>query len=176
MKLNFIFRTLFTATAFAPASFVYALVWFSQERYLGGCICIAAGVFLVLGGLGIASQAKKTLPSLPYTAKQVETADSEIIGFLLIYLLPLMTDDYSTTNWFLWILIAVVFCWLVAASYGYYFNPVLSMFGWHYFKTTDDQGRTSVLITKKRLYDPNTQLLVGKIAEYVLIEKDSDPI
>ena len=174
MKLNFPARFLFTTTAFAPVSLVYAIVWYIHESYIGMYVCIVFGILLGVSAFGIAKYAVRKLPPLRYTATQVEAADSEIIGFIIVYLLPLMTDEYSTENWWAWLTIAVVLCWLVAACYGYHFNPVMTLFGWHFFKTTDHHGRTSVLITKNKLYEPNAPLLVGKIAEYVLIEKDRD--
>ncbi|MCY3542045.1 MAG: hypothetical protein OXH31_09115 [Gammaproteobacteria bacterium] len=171
MKLSFFANVLLTGSAFAPAVFIYAIVWFNQGSYFGGWICLSIGVVLLFVCWGVVRYAVNTLQSHKYYAVQVEAADSEIISFLLIYLLPLLTDDFSTQSWWAWILVAFVFCLLVARSYGYQFHPVMAILGWHFFKVTDNQGRTSVLITKNKLYNPKEEIRVGKIGEYVLIDQ-----
>ena len=171
MKLSFVARFVLTASAFAPASAIYAIVWFLHGSYTGVAICLSIGGLLVLICYLITKFAIKNLQSLPYAAKAIESADTETISFLLIYLLPLITNEFSTTNWGAWLFVALILCWVVSRSYGYQFNPVMALFKWHFFKVTDDRGRTSVLITKNKLYEPEAPLTVGKITEYVLIDK-----
>ena len=175
MKLSFVARFILTASAFAPASAIYAIVWCVHGSYIGVVICLSIGGLLVLTCFLMTNYAIKKLQPMPYTAKAIESADAETISFLLIYLLPLMTNEFSTTNWEAWLLVALILCLAVSCSYGYQFNPVLAMFRWHCFKVTDDQGRTSVLITKNKLYEPEERLSVGKITEYLLIDKEPNP-
>ena len=163
---------LMTATAFAPALLVYAVVWAAQCYYWEAIYCVLAGSVLVVLCLSLMAYARKNLPVLEHTPKSIEAVDSETMNFLLIYLLPLITRDLATYNWLAWIVIAIVFCIVVATSYSYHFNPLLVLCGYHFYKVSDKEGMSYALITKNRLFKANNVLKVGKLSEYVLIQKD----
>lgn len=172
MMLSKLATFLLTATAFAPALLVYAWLWTTQCYYVEAIYSVTACLTLVLLCLGLMAYAKKHLAVITYTPTSIETADSEIMNFLLIYLLPLITRDLATYNWQAWIVIAFIFCIVVAASYSYHFNPLLVIFQFHFYKVSDKDGMSYVLITKNRLVKANTPLNVGRLSEYVLIDKD----
>ncbi len=115
--------------------------------------------------------AKTNLESYNYRTSFVETIDNEIFGLLLIYLLPLITKDLETYNWAIWILVTLLFCFIVAVSYGFHFNPLLIFLGYHFYKVTESGGVTYVLITNRRIYKTDETLNVSSLTEYVLIEK-----
>ena len=94
------------------------------------------------------------------------------MNFLLIYLLPLITRDLATYNWQAWIVIALIFCGVVATSYSYHFNPLLVVFCYHFYKVSDKEGMSYVLITRKQLFKANNTLEVVKLSEYVLLAKN----
>ena len=77
----------------------------------------------------------------------------------------------ATYNWFEWILVTLLFCLIVATSYGYHFNPLLIFFGYHFYKVTETGGMPHILITNRRIYKIGETLDVARLAEYVLIEK-----
>lgn len=106
-----------------------------------------------------------------YSTATVETADNDVFGLLLIYLLPLITRDLATYNWLAWIVVTVVFCLIIAIGYGYHFNPMLSVFGYHFYKVTETDGLPHVLITERRIYKTGETLHVARLDEYVLLEK-----
>ena len=131
---------LLTATAFAPALLVYALVWIMQACYAKAIYFTTACFVLVGLCLGFMKFAKKNLQTITYIPKSIETVDSETMNFLLVYLLPLITRDLATYNWYVWLAIAIIFCGVVATSYSYHFNPLLVFFGYHFYKVSDKEG------------------------------------
>lgn len=160
-------------TAFAPILLAYAVV-----SALNGDCCHAVGflascIVLVLLCGGLLRFARMRLEPMVYRTATVETTDNEIFSILLVYLLPLITRDLSTFNWHAWILIGIVFCLIVSTSYGYHFNPLLTIFRYHFYKVTEEHGIPHVLITRRRIYRTGEKLEVGRLAEYVLIEKRS---
>ena len=163
---------LLTATAFAPALLVYAWLWAAQCYYWEAIYSVIACFVLVVLCLGLMAYAKKNLATIPYVTKSIETVDSETMNFLLIYLMPLITRDLATYNWKAWIVIAIIFCVVVATSYSYHFNPLLVIFRYHFYKVSDKEGMSYVLITRRRLFKANEDLRVGRLSEYILIEKD----
>lgn len=163
---------LMTATAFAPALLVYAWLWAAQCYYLEALYSVTACVVLVFLCLGLLAYARKNLQVIEYTPKSIETADSETMNFLLIYLMPLITRDLAMYNWHVWIVIAIIFCFVVSTSYSYHFNPLLVIFRYHFYKVSDKEGMSYVLITRRRLVKANEELRVVRLSEYVLIGKD----
>ena len=169
--MNKLAKFLLAATAFAPSLLIYALVSASNSEY--GDSAIFLGFFALLVSLCVffLCFSKIKLESLPYRASTVEPADKEVFSLLLVYLLPLLTVDLSIYNWEAWILIAFFFCVVVSTSYGYYFNPLLVLFGYHFYKIAESDGVPHVLITRRRIYKTGELLHVCGLAEYILIEK-----
>ena len=110
-------------------------------------------------------------PARTYHTETVETADHEIFGLVLIYLLPLITRDLVNYNWLVWILVTLIFCLVVATSYGFHFNPLLVFLGYHFYRVTEKGGIPHVLIANRRIYKTGETLNVARLSEYVLIEK-----
>lgn len=115
--------------------------------------------------------AKTRLQVRTYRTATVETADNEVFSLLLVYLLPLITRDLALYNWYAWILVTCLFSLVVAASYGYHFNPLLIFMKYHFYKVTENEGIPHVLITRRRIYKTGEPLKVVRVAEYVLMEK-----
>lgn len=169
--MNRFAKFILMATTFAPAAFVYALVWVMSGCYVQAAIWFSVGGVMVALCRCVVRYALLNLQDVPYTATKVEIADNEVVSFLLVYLLPLITKDLATYNWSVWMLVALVLCYVVAKSYGYHFNPVLAMFNWHFYKVSDKEGMTYVLISKRRFYKSDTPIVVGELSDYILIEK-----
>ena len=164
-------KFLLAVTAFGPVLLTYAMVSAINRERLHAAAFVAGCVLLVLLSVALIRFAKTRLQSRVFHATSVETSDNEVFGLLLIYLLPLITQDLATYNWLAWILVTLVFCLVVATSYGYHFNPLLVFLGYHFYKVTEGHGMPHVLITKRRIYKTGENLNVSRLAEYLLIEK-----
>ena len=164
-------KFLLTITAFAPALLMYAFVSVINGDYLDAFIFAALCVVFVCFCLVVMSFMRRTLGPQQYTPKTVEILDDSAFNFLLVYLLPLITRDLSTYNWYIWILVTLFFCIVVATSYGYHYNPLLVIFRYHFYKVTEEGGIPHVLITRRRIYKLGEPLSVGELTDYVLIEK-----
>ena len=164
-------KLLLAFTAFAPALLTYAAVSVINCDYWHAAAFVAGCGLLVLLCAGLLRFAKSRLQSRTYRTTTVETADNEVFGLLLVYLLPLIIRDLATYNWLAWVLVTFVFCLVVATSYGYHFNPLLVFLGYHFYKVTETDGMPYVLITKRRIYRTRETLNVARLAEYVLVEK-----
>ena len=168
-------KSLLAITAFAPVLLTYAAVSALNRDYCDAAACAAACAILVLLCVVLLRFARIGLQSRSYTTVTVETADNEVFSLLLVYLLPLITRGLSAYNWYAWILVTVLFCIVVATSYGYHFNPLLVLLRYHFYKVTETNGIPHVLVTKRRIYRTGEDLHVARLAEYVLIEKKRRP-
>ena len=169
--MNSIAKFLFTATAFAPAMFVYGAVWAMDGCFMEAAASVLVGALLVGLCWALIGVAVRRLGEMTFLPTKVETADNEVMSFVLLYVLPLVTKDLATYNWWAWTLIAVFLCWIVARSYAYQFNPMLALLGWHFYKVSDDNGVSYALMTKREFHKAETPMVVGILTTYTLVEK-----
>lgn len=163
-------RLMLTITSIAPVALTYAWVAAMQSEWRVAAYAATAGIVAVAMCVGVLSIARTNLESISFTCKEIEAADSENFGFMLLYLLPLFTDKISTLNWEIWIPTIVVFGAIIGLGYGYHFNPLLGLLGWHFYKITSADGVKYVVVTKKHLRTAAQQMRVGQLTEYVLID------
>ena len=161
---------MFTGTAIAPVALVYAWLAFvdGDTRLMGTLIGSCMLLFAIMHGLLFYS--RKHLERSTFRAKSIEAADRENIAFLLLYILPLFTKDLSSLNWQILVPTLIIFSVVVSTGYGYHFNPLLGLIGWHFYKVGTEEGVTYVLITKKELRSAKQCLTVGQLTEYIVID------
>ena len=143
-----------------------------NREYCQATLFTIGCVLLVAVCVGFLHFGKTCLASREYRTATAETADNEVFSLLLVYLLPLITRDLALYNWYVWILLTFLFCVVVAASYGYHFNPLLVFLRYHFYKVTEADGMPHVLITRRRINKTGENLKVARLAEYVLIERE----
>jgi len=168
--LNWIARLLLTSTAIAPVLLTYAWVAYQAERGLQATVLLGVCFSLFLICLGMLAYSKKYLERLNFKAVSVEAADRENTAFLLLYLLPLFTADFTSLNWQLWVPAILIFAVVIATGYSYHFNPLLGLLGWHFYKVNTSEGVTYVLITKRHLRNATEALEVGQLTEYIVLD------
>ncbi len=112
----------------------------------------------------------RNLEKLPVKIKAVKTVDKEIVGFLLIYLLPLINQTTNTISLPVLIFIAVIFFFIVQNSHAYHFNPLLGFFGYHFYEVTIEGDITYVLITRQNIADCKSISQVVQLTEYMILE------
>lgn len=163
-------KLLLTSTAIAPVLLTYSWVAIIERKLaLAGMLFIGC-LLLVLICIALLRYAKGNLEHMNFEAVSVEVADRENMAFLLLYLLPLFTDQFASLNWHIWIPAMFVFGAVVATGYAYHFNPLLGLMGWHFYKVGTKEGITYVLITKKQLRWATETMQVGQLTEYIVID------
>ena len=163
-------KLLLTGTAIAPVCITYAWVAYSDGNSSVALTLLAICVLLVVIALLLLKYVKTHVEKVSFTPVSIEAADRENIAFLLLYLLPLFTAQFDSLNWQIWIPTLLVFGVVVGTGYGYHFNPLLGIIGWHFYKVGTEEGVTYVLITRKQLRAAKQQLTVGELTEYIVID------
>lgn len=163
-------KLLLTSTAIAPVGFVYAWIAYSQNKPVLTFFLSVGCVLLVVLCQIILQHAQKHLERLDFVPTSVEAADRENTAFILLYLLPLFTAQFDTLNWEIWIPALIIFIVVVSTGYGYHFNPLLGLMGWHFYKLGTEEGVTYVLITKKELRSAKQRLTIGQLTEYMVLD------
>lgn len=168
--LNWLAKLLLTSTAIAPVLLTYGWVAYQADKRWEAIVLLGICIALVLVCLGMIGYSKKHLERVKFSAITVEAADRENMGFLLLYLLPLFTAQFTTLNWQVWIPAIFIFAAVVATGYSYHFNPLLGLMGWHFYKVSTKEGVTYVLITKKQLRNTTETIEVGQLTEYIVLD------
>ncbi len=129
---------------------------------------------LILSGLCFAlvwlSASRHGLERLPVKIKAVKTVDKEIVGFLLVYLLPLINQSQNTISVPVLVFVAVIFFFIVYNSHAYHFNPLLGVFGYHFYEVTIEGDITYVLITRQNITDCKNVSQVVQLTEYMILD------
>lgn len=165
-----IVKTLFTLTSLTPICLIYAWVAISEGYvWVPFWLVIATAVLVIVFYL-VLTFATKNLETFAFEFTSVEPVDQENIAFLLLYLSPLFVDQMSGLNFN--VLVPALGCYalLLATSYTYHFNPMLSLSGWHFYKVGSKEGVSYVLLTRKKIRNVDRIKKVGQLTGYMLLD------
>jgi len=119
--------------------------------------------------------AERNSETLPIEITHVSPADKEVATFLIAYILPFL--NIGGSNLYVQITIIFVLYIIVLSSSNYHFNPILSLFGYHYYEITlelnineNKYSYSYVLMTKKTIRDCKDIKKVIQISDYMLME------
>lgn len=171
--LNILARLLLTATALAPVGATYAWVAWFQDMKVTAFYIFVCSLALFVGCVVVLASAQKSLPASTFKAKAIEASDHENTAFLLLYVMPLFTSQFSTLDWQFWIPTIVIFALITATGYNYHFNPMLGLLGWHFYKVESIEGIKFVLITRKQIRTASTEIKIGQLTEYMLLDLEN---
>ena len=167
---NTLAKLMLTGTALAPVALVYAWVLYADGKCDYALYLVGASVVLVIVMLWLLKYSKTHLERSQFKVTSIEAADREHITFILLYLSPLFAAEFGDLNWNVLIPTLIVFLLVISTGYGYHFNPLLGLLGWHFYKVSTEEGVSYVLITKKELRSAKQCLTVGQLTEYIVID------
>ncbi len=81
--------------------------------------------------------------------------------FPVVYMLPLISPDVATSSWPVGILAVMLLWFVVAAGQGPQHNPLLSLFGYVFYRAWGKDDITKILVTRNRHYELEQQLRWG---------------
>lgn len=162
------------ATSFAPVLLTIGYIRCEQGRLWpdGISYLLAAALETLLCWLLIRASRTK-LQILPFEVTSTRTADVEIVGFVLAYLLPFIdaagVPVKGEVFWFVIALLAL----LVWSTNSYHVNPMLTLFGFNFYEV-EVKGRTSfVVMTRRSLRDAGSISEVVQLTDYMLLDASS---
>jgi hypothetical protein len=109
----------------------------------------------------------------------VESTDKEALAFIIAYLFPILTDKFPNVSeqdyWLLTLYIFLIVGVTVYHSNAFHFNPVLALFGYHFYQITADGGMKYLLIAHHTVRSQNPVITVSKLSDYVFLEVTPRP-
>ncbi len=162
-------RLLLVATSLAPVAIVYGASLLPGD-WLGFATWVAVAVLLTVACLLVLAAARKHAEKESLNVGEGESKDTEVLAFLVAYVLPLIARDQTAANpWalvaFLAIMAAVVFRCNV-----YHVNPLLGVLGYHFYKAKATSGTTYLVVTKRPRPPTEGQLAVVLLSPFLALE------
>lgn len=169
--LGRLIRIMLALTAIAPISVSLAYIYAAKDQNYQ-LAAIAAFSCLLLGALAlwIIERAQAGLERLPVTIKKAKSADKEVIGFFVAYALPLVFRGQATPEPGAWLLAAGMLLFVLWSTHSLQVNPVLGLFGFHFYEVETADGITYLLISKRRINSAMAIKQVVQLSEYGILE------
>ncbi len=172
-------RLALTATAIAPVGFTYAAVAALNDHYGTMLVLLAASLVLVricvwvLDSIVTRSGVDRNAAAPEeHKISHVEPADRENTAIILLYLMPLFTADFNDLNWVIWVPTIVVFAVIAMTSHSYFFNPLLGLFGWHFYRVGTPENVTRLLISKQTINKGDRTIVGIQLSDYVILDTE----
>lgn len=160
-----------TATSIAPVFITLWFVKFSNNWYWGdGIEYLIITMFLTLICWGLLSLSRKRLQKLPLVINSVKTADNEMIGFIVAYLLPLINKSSLDVDIRVLIFVIFLLFLVIITSNSYHFNPLIGLLGYHFYEVTLSSGVSFVLLSQRNIRDCKSIQYVVHLSEYMIME------
>lgn len=164
-------RLLFAVTAMAPVSVSLAYVYGAK----GANHWLSALALAFCFGLGllahvIITKSASDLPRLPVTLKKAKSADKEVVGFVVAYVLPLLFRGDPTVDLGAWAVGGMLLLFVLYSSHTLLVNPVLGVFGFHFYEVETEDGVSYLLITKRQINDILSVTTVVQLSEHGILE------
>jgi hypothetical protein len=172
--LNQFAKLLLSATALAPVAIVVGVNKLSNQcSFLEWFSWIALAFFLMIVCILMLSLIKQKGEVETKQIKSIKNADQEVVAFLITYLLPLFreskltfTGDVLTSI----VVFAIIFI-AVVNSNAYHFNPLLGLFGYHFFEITTEEDMSFILISRRNIRKAKLTLRTIEVTDYIFMDK-----
>jgi hypothetical protein len=172
--LGKLLRILLALTAIAPMSVSLAYIFAAHEHNLQLAV-IAAFSCILLGAFSvwIVDRARSHLEKLPIVIKKAKSADKEVIGFFVAYVLPLVFRGQSAPDLGAWLMASLMLLFVLWSTHALQVNPVLGMLGYHFYEVETADGITYLMITKRKISNVLSVGHVVQLSEYGILEAES---
>lgn len=149
------------------ASFVS---WLRRDFVPVGLSFLLIAVGLCVLCFLLITAASRQLERIAFRLNSIKTADMEIVGFVIAYLLPLANSSTTTIDPAVLAFVLAIFALVVWGTNSYHFNPLLAFFGYHFYEVTTAEAITYVLVTRRTMRDTTKVQHVVQLTEYMMLE------
>lgn len=141
-----------------------------KNNWSSGIWYLIITITLTIICLFLIKLSKIKLEQMPIDITSVKTADKEIVGFILVYLLPMINETTTKVSSNILIFVSLLFFIIIYFSHSYHFNPIMGFLNYHFFEVTTKDGITYVLITKKNITHCKKVKNIVQLTEYMILE------
>ena len=165
--LNIFAKFLLMATSLSPVLGAVAVNQFARhEPWTRWAGWLVAALFLVFVCWAVLRYAARNAQQHLFHIKEFERNDTEVLAFLLAYLLPFVSskDMAFTGEWLTGAYIFGVIFLVFAHAGAFHFNPVMGLLGYHFYSVKNGDGVSQLLISKAELRRPGKDVQTVRLA------------
>jgi MFS family permease len=174
--LNWFAKTLLVATALSPMLGAVAINQIAHGRPWtdwGSWLILAIGLALICWLLLVyaANHGEKHA----FQIRSFEDKDKEVLAFLLTYFLPFLATEKLEFKgeWMTGTYIMAIIIMTIVHAGAFHFNPVMGLI-YHFYSVKDDQGVTSLLISRKLLIRVGVEIETVRLAHNIYLSRSEN--
>ena len=170
---NTIQKLIYYFSAVAPVCITFSLVWIIQGKGIVLPVILVSTSLVVVVLFSVAFiYGYKNIAPTTIRVTDISTDDLWLLGYVFSYLLPLANMVIDEWNLFILAGISLTIGVVIPFINCAIPHPLLFFRGYHFYNLTTENGISSyILISKKKIRNKKEIKLVGKIFEFLLIEK-----
>lgn len=165
--LNWFAKFLLVSTSLSPILGAVAVTQFTKnEPWTSWMPWLAVAIVMVIFCWGLLQYAANNAQRHLFTIKEFESKDMETIAFLLAYLFPFVSSNNMafTDEWLTGAYIFAIILLVIAHAGAFHFNPIMGLFGYHFYAVKNQEGISSLLISKEELQRHGTEIQTVQLA------------
>ena len=160
------------ATSLAPITLTWAFAdWRQAGPLTRQWAALGVTLGLVLLCWLIIEASKRQLQVISFSATSVRPADAEVVGFVVAYLLPLVSTSTGAFDYTVLAFVGVLLALVVWSVNAFTFNPLLTLLGYHFYEVASDNGVSFVLVTRRNIRRATDLKSVVQLTNYLLLDK-----
>ncbi|WP_315118151.1 hypothetical protein [uncultured Clostridium sp.] len=169
--LSKIAKVLLVSTSFSPVLLTYSFVlWLENKPWMNIISPLIITIGLLVICMCLLKFAGENIQIIDFNINSIKTADGEVVGFLVAYLLPFVNFASNEINKKVLIFIFILFFIVVWGTNSYHINPLITLLGYHFYEVTTSNNITFLLLTKKDLRNTTSIKKVVQLTEYMVLD------
>lgn len=166
-------KILYFFSAMAPVCIIFSIVCIIQDKgIIFPVILISVSVIGIVLFILSFRYGYKNIAPMTVRVTDVSTSDLWILGYVFSYLLPLGNVVIDEWNLFILVGISLIISVVIPFINCAIPHPLLLFGRYHFYNLTTENGISSyILISKNKIRNKKEIKLVGRIFEFLLIEK-----
>lgn len=158
---------LLVATSLSPVLLIFGVAKLGSDRVLGA-VCVACALLLALVCHSVLWVASRRGELERVHVVRTKSLDKDAVLFVVTYALPLLVPEQRLGSyWALAVFVALVFVVLYSLQVAHV-NPLLAMFGYHFFEISPASGETAMLVTRANPIGTTTRVV--KLSPHIWLD------
>lgn len=170
--LNTVAKFLLIATSLSPLLGAVAVSEIARgQSVIHWAPWVAIALLLTIACWGLLKYARRRISTSHYHVVAVERSDKEALAFLITYLLPFVSSDKTgfVSGWLTGGYVLLIILMTAVHAGAFHFNPVMGLFGYHFYSVRNADGVSHLLISRSRPPNVGDDVQVVRLADGIYL-------
>ena len=166
--MGFVARLLLALSSLSPVLITWVIVNFCANGFRWfQVVLLAVALFLVFICYILVSYLMRSLGHVSINVISVKSIDNEAVSYIIAYLFPLISPGSDAV---LFISVFLFLAFIMYASNAFTFNPILTLFGLHFYEIQSKSGVSYILLSVNDITDVNKIKKVIRLSGHVMLD------